>query len=683
MASDLFRGSWLRLLAFVLAFAAPALASAQDAASAAKPLTVEDFVEPATWSKPVLSPSGAMVAIVRTENGVDALEVIDLQTRKGKILFRTRAPVKREQQQNLVQRISYLHWKTDSQIVVTVDTPASVGDFLVKEILEASLHILISPDGKTQTLLNEKNAGKASAQLILSDVIDVLPDDPDHLLMIYYSSNYAEADKVDVHTGAHTKLDGGRDVVGYQVDRKGNLVLRFVELSETAMIVQGRAPGETQWRKLFDVNKKTVKALEGFEVLDIGPPGVVYVAANPATPAEGDTRVARAFDLRTLQLGPVVWSNKSYDVETVDTDEDGKIIAGCYWKDALVCEYADRTLQANLTGISRYFQGERNVSVVSRARDNSVWIVSASGPNQAVKFFVFDAKAKTLESLGSSWPKLTSDNLGAMHRLDYSSRDGTPLFAYVTEPPGGAPKPAPLVVLPHGGPEARDKFEYDDLLQFLATRGYVVLQPTFRGSDGFGRKFAEAGYRQWGGRMHEDVSDAVQALIKTGAVDPKRVCIVGGSYGGYEALWAAHAEPDLYKCAVSFDGVADLKVVMAWERRHGETSTFRYWVKSIGDPVADAASLAQRSPVTYARSWTTPLLLIHGDKDDIVDVGQSRLMKRALEDAHKPVRYVEVKGMTHGPHSADEVRRVFGEIEAFLAAHIGPNAGSRAGTPKP
>jgi dipeptidyl aminopeptidase/acylaminoacyl peptidase len=285
--------------------------------------------------------------------------------------------------------------------------------------------------------------------------------------------------------------------------------------------------------------------------------------------------------------------------------------------------------------------------------------------------------AHQIDPLGLAYEALATDRLGSMRRLDFKARDGAPLWAYVTQPPGAPAGPLPLVVLPHGGPEARDHYDFDTLTQFLATRGYVVLQPMFRGSSGLGRKFAQAGYGQWGGLMHQDVMDAMKALIAEGGIDARRVCMVGGSYGGYEALWAAAAEPGLFRCAVSIDGLGDLAGDMAWEKRFGRDSPrYQYWLKSIGDPDKDRAGLQARSPIARARDWATPVLLIHGDKDDNVPVEQSRRLKAALDTAGKPVRYLEVKGMGHGPATDDEVTRVYGEIESFLALHLGPTPAS-------
>ncbi len=266
----------------------------------------------------------------------------------------------------------------------------------------------------------------------------------------------------------------------------------------------------------------------------------------------------------------------AYDVDDIVQDEDtGEILGGCYWVDTYKGDFKkgdfkSAKLSANLKGLSKFFNDERNLFIVSQSNDDKQWVLLAEGPDNA--YFLYDVDAHHLSPLGDRYPKLDEEHLSKTRRFSFKTRDNVVLSAYVTEPPGSADHLRPLVVMPHGGPEVRDKYTFDTLAQYLAPRGYVVLQPNFRGSGGFGRKFAEAGYGQWGARMHEDVMDSAKALVAEGKVDPKRVCIVGGSYGGYEAMYAAATEPDTFKCAVSFDGVSDLVGIVKFERSYGTDS---------------------------------------------------------------------------------------------------------------
>ena len=230
--------------------------------------------------------------------------------------------------------------------------------------------------------------------------------------------------------------------------------------------------------------------------------------------------------------------------------------------------------------------------------------------------------------------------------------------------------------MPHGGPEARDEFDYDRWVQALATRGFLVFQPNFRGSEGYGVAFAESGYGKWGGRMEDDITDGVKQLIASGQVDPKRICIFGASYGGYAALIGGAQRPDLYQCVVSWAGISDLGAFMRFKRGGlfvGERSpSYDYWVKAIGDPDADKARLAQASAVTYAASYVPPVLLIHGNSDTNVPADQSREMDGALRAARKDVKLTLIKGEDHTDWDLDNEQKAIGQVIDFISAHIAP-----------
>jgi dipeptidyl aminopeptidase/acylaminoacyl peptidase len=241
----------------------------------------------------------------------------------------------------------------------------------------------------------------------------------------------------------------------------------------------------------------------------------------------------------------------------------------------------------------------------------------------------------------------------------------------------------PLVVIPHGGPEDRDNLDFDVFSQVVATRGYLVLQPNFRGSSGYGRAFAEAGYGQWGGKMQDDITDGVRKLIDSGQADPKRICIFGASYGGYAALTAGALNPDLYKCVVSWAGISDLRrfVGFAAEGPTADRMIVRdYKLRAIGDPIKDKDRLTQSSPVTYAAQYRPPVLLIHGDQDARVPIEQSREMANALKAGGHDVRLVVIKDEDHTGWLREHYEQAFGEVADFIRANIAPaGAGGTAG----
>jgi dipeptidyl aminopeptidase/acylaminoacyl peptidase len=260
-----------------------------------------------------------------------------------------------------------------------------------------------------------------------------------------------------------------------------------------------------------------------------------------------------------------------------------------------------------------------------------------------------------------------------MKPYPYKARDGLEIPAYLTLPPGRAPKNLPAVVYPHGGPDERDAIGFDYWAQFMANRGYAVLQPNFRGSSGYGAKFTEAGLRQWGLKMQDDISDGVKKLIADGIVDPKRVCIVGASYGGYAALAGATFTPDLYACAVSFAGISDLPKMLHSNRAqvNSDAKEISFWESRIGSTDENWDQLAATSPARHADQVKCPVLLLHGDGDTNVPIEQSEIEEAALKSAGKNVQFVRLEGDDHYSKLGATRVRTLKEIESFLASNIG------------
>jgi dipeptidyl aminopeptidase/acylaminoacyl peptidase len=282
-----------------------------------------------------------------------------------------------------------------------------------------------------------------------------------------------------------------------------------------------------------------------------------------------------------------------------------------------------------------------------------------------------DYTAKSAGIINEQYPQLVGVQLAEVREFKYAARDHYALFGYLTVPSGSAEKNLPLVVMPHGGPASRDDDGFDYMTQFLASRGYLVFQPQFRGSSGFGTAHAQAGRRQWGLRMQDDVTDGVKALVDQGIADPRRICIVGTSYGGYAALAGAAFTPELYACAISINGVSDLPEFIGYINRQGgdESNALHYWRNHIGPP-GDPQVIA-KSPARNAASTRAPILLLHGSQDTTVPISQSRSMARALSAAGRKFEFIELPGDDHHLSSSAMRVRALTEMERFLAEHLG------------
>ncbi len=292
-------------------------------------------------------------------------------------------------------------------------------------------------------------------------------------------------------------------------------------------------------------------------------------------------------------------------------------------------------------------------SLWSWSADGKRLVLHTEGDGDAGTYWLADGAKVT--PWRYDYPKLPDSDVGPVRTISYTAADGLKLSGILTLPPGKAPKALPVVVIPHGGPEAHDFVRFDWLAQAFAGRGYAVFQPNFRGSSGFGPAFRDAGFGEWGRKMQTDISDGLAELARQGIVDPRRAAIVGASYGGYAALAGVTLQHGLYRCAVSYGGLSDLKVFLYWKTPDGDlkrVGTGRYLAKffgiqSMGDPALTALSPAQNADHADA-----PILLIHGLDDSVVPISQSQEMQRALSKSGKPVTLVTLKGEDHWLSSA-------------------------------
>lgn len=370
----------------------------------------------------------------------------------------------------------------------------------------------------------------------------------------------------------------------------------------------------------------------------------------------------------------VLLEDPQYDVESIvhDPYSDAPIGARIGGPQPRV-HWFDPAAEARYKALSRTFSG-RNVSITGRSQDGSRAIAFVDTHALPGIYYFIDFKKGTADIIGEDYPALAGVPPGEVRVISYKTRDGAGITGYLTIPAAATAENLPMVVLPHGGPESRDDTRFDWLAQFLASRGYAVFQPQFRGSTGFGADHLRAGYHQWGGVMQDDVTDGVKALIEQHVADPRRIAIVGASYGGYAALAGAAFTPDLYACAASIGGVSDLPGMLGYSQAKAgdESDTVAYWRVSIG--TAFDANVIAKSPARAAESIRVPILLLHGVDDTVVPIGQSEMMARALDKLHKPNLLVKLPGEDHWLSRGSTRNRVLAELEKFLAAQV-PVAG--------
>jgi pimeloyl-ACP methyl ester carboxylesterase len=379
--------------------------------------------------------------------------------------------------------------------------------------------------------------------------------------------------------------------------------------------------------------------------------------------------------LKDGTIGPALFTTDRGEAANPVLDTQGLVqgvmISGTYPS----YQFFDASLTEDMKRATASFRGKA-VWLQSWSKDWRKLILLVVGGGEAGRYMLFDRDARKFISLMSARPGLAAGDVGETVSIEYKARDGLTIPAVMTWPAGSTPetrKSLPLVVLPHGGPESYDSVRYDPTAQFLANEGYAVLQPNFRGSSGFGTGFRLAGKRQFGRKMQDDVTDGVAALVEMGWADPKRVCIMGFSYGGYSALAGGALTPDLYKCVISVAGVSDLPEMLKYvsDRYGGYSSSVAYWSEFLGNREADAAELRQWSPTSMAAAFKAPVLLLHGENDLTSPPRQSELMERALKGASKDVAFIKLPDEGHNLQQDVNLSRVYAETGRFLAQHLG------------
>jgi dipeptidyl aminopeptidase/acylaminoacyl peptidase len=312
------------------------------------------------------------------------------------------------------------------------------------------------------------------------------------------------------------------------------------------------------------------------------------------------------------------------------------------------------------------------INEISGIPDKRVLILS-HGDVDSGTWYLLDMQARRLKRFAMVNPQVDPKKMRPMETTTFAAKDGMAIPAYLTRPEK-ATGPAPMVVMIHGGPTARNRWAWDPEVQVLAQRGYVVLQPQFRGSTGFGAKFMEAGFGQWGLGMQDDITAGVEAMIQRGIADPRRICIYGASYGGYAALWGLVKTPQLYRCGVSFAGVSDIELMLTdWSDANSNKVTRELIRFRVGDVSLSKAQFDAVSPLKHADRIEAPVLLMHGDKDERVPISHSRKMMSALDANKKTYEWHEFAGEGHGL-TAVESRQVFlRKLLAFLEKYIAPD----------
>ncbi len=363
---------------------------------------------------------------------------------------------------------------------------------------------------------------------------------------------------------------------------------------------------------------------------------------------------------------------KKVDIASVSfSDVDNRMIASFYEDEKTRIYWKDKSFEDDYKTLKKSFNG-LEVSFNSSTKDEKKWLISVYSDTDNGAVYSFDRTTRKTKFQYRPRPKLSNTDLSPMKAISYKSSDGLEIPAFLTLPKGVSSKNLPLVVNPHGGPWARDGWGYDPYAQFLANRGYAVLQMNFRGSTGYGKKFLDAGNRQWGDKMQDDITWGVKHLISKGIVDPNRVGIMGGSYGGYATLAGVTFTPDLYACAISIVGPSSLLTLLNSIPPYWEAGRKIFHLR-MGDPTTPQgeAQLKRQSPLFYVDSIRTPLMVVQGANDPRVKKAESDQIVYAMHKSNIPVKYICAPDEGHGFARPINNMAFLAAAEKFFAEHLG------------
>jgi dipeptidyl aminopeptidase/acylaminoacyl peptidase len=601
---------------------------------------------------PRLSPDGSMMAFLTSAQGRRCLVVHHLDDTN--LQPRAVCPG--------VFEVRWFAWKTNTRLLMSVyRSTVFSGD---RAITESHL-IGIDIDGTNDKLLLEAKQGRM-INYNTDNVLDFLPDDPNHILMTVNTTStvFPDVIKVDVNSGEIQTVQSSRDqIMRWMTDLRGRPRLGFGLLGQHkfGFVYQGESGGD-----FSQVEGTDIIGDGGFTPLSFSDqPDVIYVMSNHET----GRNCIYLYNIKNKRVLDRYASEADFDVESLLQDRDGHVIGYAYSDDSHRQVFTDPGWKHDAEAIQKQLPDSR-IALLDRTPDGRRVLLSVNTGSLPPAIYILarvPGKPTSLAPVGETRPYLTDEVVATQKPITYRARDGLQIHGYLTLPRGPVKGPIPFVVLPHGGPYARDYYGFDYIAQMIASRGYGVLQPNFRGSTGYGSGFLVAGFREWGRKMQDDVTDGTKWLIDEKMADPSRICIVGWSYGGYAALMGAVREPTLYRCAASMAGITDLKHVQP-----GSGMV----LSNLALPIlnGDRSLIAENSPARNADKINIPILLVHGREDVNVSVQDSIEMERELHDAGKHVDALYFDGEDHFLFKEGDRVAFLKKLDSFLRDNLGSPA---------
>jgi dipeptidyl aminopeptidase/acylaminoacyl peptidase len=647
-----------RIMRNVLGFALVLLA----APAWAEELAVETFFKNPEFSQVQFSPDGDYLGVVAPVQGRRNLVVLEVETMKPTVVTN----LGKDQTD-----IAGFTWANNERLIFFVDADGN----------EAFSMFAVNRDGSKGRDLYRGARGVSFLPAQMG-ILDLLEDDDDYILATSNEERRAYPDvyRLNIRTGKKKKeiLNPGY-VRGWMTDHDGVVRIGVSDLGEPEKLISRimyRSGEDAEWVALAEFGWGE----ESWTPVAFTPDNKqLYVLSNVGR----DTLALYTYDPETREFGDMIFGHDEVDIAGPLLSRKGReLIAVGYMTDKPQWHFVDEAWGRIMAGVNQAIPDRINAPVSMGGKDDKVVIASYSDRASAT-YYILDRTQKSLEYLADSRPWIEPEQMGEVRPVAYKARDGETIHGYLTIPPGRELKDLPLIVNPHGGPYGvRDEWGFNPETQFLANRGYAVLQMNYRGSGGYGKRFIDIAYGRWGLEMQDDITDGVAWAVEEGIADPDRVCIYGGSYGGYATMAGLTMTPELYRCGVNYVGVVDLEMLYEWD---SQVEALEAWFKAaVGDPDKDAERMRSTSPINLVENIRAPLFVVHGRRDPRVEIKQAETLIDALEEHDKEFEVMIKKDEGHGFRKESNRIELYTAMDAFFKEHLsgtadGGPAGAQSG----
>lgn len=631
-----------------------ALSMAPNWALLAEEIPIESFGHLPVIQQPTISLDGKHVAVVLNTGEFPAVAVSEFGSTDLQAIL---------QLQTSDDRIEWMQWVNENRLLVS----ASFSSYYAGKRFRFNRLYAVDRDGKNLLPLEYRpalNTGRFDWAVDTDQLLSILPADRDHILLQSYDKRGGghSVFKVNIYENEFDKqFVNNYGVQSWYADATG--VVRLGVGYDGDVRDTWYLNAETEdWEKLYS---RMAYEGETFDEVAIDGDKAIVLSDH-----ELGRQALWQYDIPSGEFESLLFAVDHYDVDAAIMNTDRTRVIGAAYAEHFQKQHFFDVADAQIDAIVGDAFPQYQTLIVSRSRDGKRMIVAGVRDDAATRYFWLDLNSKQGGAWFSEYPYLTSVTLPKVTSFELAARDGTRLTGYITLPTTAEGDLAPLVVLPHDGPQSRDYQHFDPYVQFLVSRGFAVLQVNFRGSSGFGSEFELSGYREWGQAMQLDVYDAIDWAKEQNLADTDRSCILGFGYGGYVALTAAHQRPKQFNCIVSVSGFSNLiDTVEGHMRDEASRMIVR---KRIGDSrdAEQRQMLFDNSPVNHVDKMSSPILIVHGDHDAQVRVRQSRDFHGAALTAGVDIEYVEMTSGTHYFDDNDSRLTLFRTLDRFLTEHL-------------